>query len=69
VHVAVDVVEFNPAIGGEGVGLMKFLGQRAAVVGSMRSQRKDEQGEYSSKNSSQPGGRLAMAVHDSLRWR
>ena len=69
---AVDVVEFNPAIGGEGISLMELLGQRAAVVGGMRSQgersraRSDRRRRF--PGSSQPGGRLAMAVHESLRF-
>jgi hypothetical protein len=32
----------------------------------MRSQRKHEQRAHGSQNSSQPGGGLAMAIHDFL---
>src|ERR1019366_8184538 len=65
---AVDVIEFNPAIGGQGVGLMELLGQRAAMVGRVRSQGEDKQGTNGSQGSSQPSGRLAMTVHDCLRF-
>ena len=44
VHIAVDVIEFNPAIGGEGISLMEFLGQSAAVVGGMCREGKSKQG-------------------------
>jgi hypothetical protein len=52
VDIAVDVVEFNPAIGRQGIGLMELHGQRAAMVGRMRSEGKDRQGTDSSQDSS-----------------
>ena len=66
VHVAVDVVERNPAIGREGVGLMEFFGQGAPMLGCVRSEGEDEQSANDSQDSSQPGSRLAMSVHGSL---
>ncbi len=37
VDVAIDVIEFDSAIRSQSVGLMELLGQRAAVVGGVRS--------------------------------
>src|ERR1700676_273963 len=67
VYVAVNVVEFNSAVGGQGVRLMEFLAQGAAMCGGITSEGKDEQGADRSQDSSQPGGGLAMMVHRSLR--
>jgi hypothetical protein len=66
VDIAVNVVEFDAAIGGQRISLMEFFGQRATMVGRMSSEGKHQQGACGSQDSAQPGGGLAMAVHDFL---
>jgi hypothetical protein len=45
---------------------MEFFGQCAAMVRRLRTQSKREQSADSPKYGSQPGGGLAMAIHDFL---
>jgi hypothetical protein len=47
---------------------MKFLAERAAMVGGMGCESEDEQGADGSQDSSEPGRREAMGVHDILRF-
>src|ERR1700728_3968211 len=66
VNCAIDVVEFNPAVGCDGVCLMEFLSESSSMIGRVRSQGEDKQGANGPQNSSQPRGMLAIAIHGSL---
>jgi hypothetical protein len=66
VDIAVDIVKLNPPIWRQGISLMEFFGQCAAMVRRLRTQSKREQSADSPKYGSQPGGGLAMAIHDFL---
>ena len=64
---AVDIIQFNAAVGRKRIGVMKFLGQCSAI-GGMRSKCEHEQSANTSEGRAQPGSEIASAVHESLHF-
>src|SRR5580704_9853714 len=63
VNRAVDVVQLHPAIRTDVVGLMKLLGEVAAMIRSVGCERENDQCADGTQNGSGPGFELTSAVH------